>query len=199
VEFFTSDEHLGHGNIIKFCQRPYVDPEVMTEMLLANHNLVVQPGDSVYHLGDIFWKTLSITDAMSYLSRLNGHHYYVRGNHEVLFERFAELRSMFRWTKDIAEIKVDNYPKIILCHYAMKEWHSKDHGSWHLFGHSHGQLPEEASLSFDVGVDAWAYFPVSIKQVAKKMQERKEWINYASRSVQMKEPQQHHDLLYGDW
>lgn len=196
MQFFTSDEHLGHNNIIKFCSRPFMSTNHMEADLLRNHNLVVKDGDEVYHLGDTFWKTCSITDAMSYMQQANGIHYRVRGNHDQLFDRFLELRSMFRWSKDIAEIKIDGYPKIILCHYAMKEWHSKDKGSWHLYGHSHGQLPDEASLSFDVGVDAWNFFPVSIKEVAKKMQGRQEWIDYAKKRAA---PPKYQDLLYGDY
>jgi calcineurin-like phosphoesterase family protein len=169
----------------------------MTESILANHNSVVKEEDSVFHLGDIFWRTLSITDAMSYMSRAKGIHYRMRGNHDQLFDKWPELRSMFRWTKDIAEVKLDGYPKIVLCHYAMEEWHSKDHGSWHLYGHSHGAQPERAILSFDVGVDAWNYHPVSIEQVALKMRERMEWIDYAKQK-QKNRPVP--DLLYnGDW
>ena len=65
---FTSDQHLGHANIIRLCNRPFENVNVMTEALLAGHNAVVQDGDEVYHLGDIFWRSLSITDAMSYMS-----------------------------------------------------------------------------------------------------------------------------------
>lgn len=171
--YFTADQHLGHASIIKFCNRPFENKEVMTEMLLSHHNSIVQDGDSVFHLGDIFWKSLSITDAMSYMSRAKGIHYRIRGNHDELFDRWPELRSCFRWSKDIAEIKLDGYPKIILCHYALREWHSKDKGSWHLFGHSHGQLQPDNTMSFDVGVDAHNYYPISIEQVAVKMRERK--------------------------
>jgi len=184
--YFTSDQHLGHSNIIKFCNRPFDNVEAMTETLLANHNSLVNDGDSVYHLGDLFWKSFSITDAMSYMSRAKGIHYRIRGNHDELFDRWPELRSMFRWSKDLTELKLDGYPKLILCHYALREWHSKDNGSWHLFGHSHGQLKDDDTMSMDVGVDACNYHPVSIESVAKTMRAKQQRID--SR-----------DLLLGDW
>jgi calcineurin-like phosphoesterase family protein len=60
--------------------------------------------------------------------------------------------------------------RIDLCHYAFRTWNYSHKGSWHLYGHSHGTLPEiETSLSFDVGVDSWDFYPVSFDEVAAKM------------------------------
>jgi hypothetical protein len=59
---------------------------------------------------------------------------------------------------------------ITLCHYAMRTWRNMGYSSWQLYGHSHSNLPEIPHyLSFDVGVDAWDFRPVSIEQVIQKM------------------------------
>jgi len=50
--FFTSDTHFNHANIIKFCDRPFKDVELMNETLIANWNRVVGLDDTVFHLGD---------------------------------------------------------------------------------------------------------------------------------------------------
>lgn len=43
-------------------------------------------------------------------------------------------------------------------------------GSWHLYGHSHGNLPDDPnSLSFDVGVDTNNFKPYSLKDVERIM------------------------------
>ena len=51
-EWFTADLHLGHGNIIKYCNRPYKDVEHMNERLIANINDRCRTDDILYHLGD---------------------------------------------------------------------------------------------------------------------------------------------------
>lgn len=167
--FFTSDEHLGHRNIIEFCKRPFASLDEMTEGLIERHNKKVPRGGRVIHLGDMFWRTFGVENAMQYIDRLNGQHYYVPGNHEELMDRNPELLSMFQGTAQIYEVKYQTLPKIVLCHYPMRAWNGSHRGSWHLYGHEHGMLRENESLSFDVGVDCWNYEPVSIDEVAIKM------------------------------
>lgn len=50
--FFTSDTHFYHGNIIRFCNRPFKDVEVMNETIISNWNNTVGQDDIVFHLGD---------------------------------------------------------------------------------------------------------------------------------------------------
>ena len=46
--FFTSDTHFYHGNIIRFCNRPFEDVEMMNETIISNWNRVVGPNDIVF-------------------------------------------------------------------------------------------------------------------------------------------------------
>jgi calcineurin-like phosphoesterase family protein len=50
----------------------------------------------------------------------------------------------------------------------MRVWERSDHGSWHLFGHTHGKL-KGIGKSFDVGVDCTDFEPLSLDKVAEKM------------------------------
>ena len=50
--FFTSDTHFYHGNIIRFCNRPFKDVEMMNETIIANWNNTIGQDDIVFHLGD---------------------------------------------------------------------------------------------------------------------------------------------------
>jgi calcineurin-like phosphoesterase family protein len=50
--WFTSDEHMGHANIIRHCRRPFADARDMTERLVERHNALVGPADEVWHVGD---------------------------------------------------------------------------------------------------------------------------------------------------
>lgn len=177
--WFTSDEHHGHRNIMQFCKRPFSTLSEMTDGLVARHNEVVEPGDLVYHVGDMFWRTLPQTEALSIMSRLKGTHFYVRGNHEEMFDGLSALHSRFGWVRERAHIWPDGGPKsgIILDHFAGRVWGQSDKGSWQLYGHSHAELPEDASmLSFDVGVDANNYYPVSLTTVRERMETKLKWM-----------------------
>jgi calcineurin-like phosphoesterase family protein len=47
----------------------------------------------------------------------------------------------------------------------MRSWHQSHYGSWQLYGHHHGTLPEDRHMfSMDVGVDVHRY-PWSFDEV----------------------------------
>ena len=52
IIFLTSDLHLGHANIIKYCNRPYRDVNEMNEDLINKWNQVIGDTDRVFFLGD---------------------------------------------------------------------------------------------------------------------------------------------------
>ena len=168
---FTSDQHFGHSGIIKFCNRPFADTVEMQEELIVRFNAKVNNYARVYFLGDMFWRTTKELDALAILRRLKGQHYYILGNHEEVLERSMEVQKHFIWVKERESLpkREGVHPKIVLDHYAGRVWDGSHRGSWQLYGHSHAALPEANNLSFDIGVDAWNYEPVSIEEVAEKM------------------------------
>jgi len=165
--YFTSDTHLGHKNILKYCNRPFKDVDEMDNIIINNWNSVVMPNDTIYHLGDFCFGRLEY-----YAKRLNGKKYLIRGNHDHNYKDKRFLEAGFEWVKDLYELKSVN-PSIVLCHYAMRVWPRSFHGAWHLYGHSHGTLKDDPNaLAFDVGVDCFNYYPISYEQVKKKMAEK---------------------------
>jgi len=55
----------------------------------------------------------------------------------------------------------------------MRVWNKSHHGAWHLYGHSHGTLPDDKnSLSFDVGVDCHNFTPINFEQVSAIMKKK---------------------------
>ena len=54
--WFSSDYHLGHANIIKYCERPFVDVEEMSATIIKNHNQRVKKEDTVFFLGDFCFR-----------------------------------------------------------------------------------------------------------------------------------------------
>ena len=54
--YYIADMHFGHTNVIRFDNRPFADTEQMDEVLIQNWNERVTADDTVYVLGDAFWK-----------------------------------------------------------------------------------------------------------------------------------------------
>ena len=50
ARFWTSDLHLGHANIIRYCRRPFADVDAMNEALIERWNDTVADGDEVWVL-----------------------------------------------------------------------------------------------------------------------------------------------------
>lgn len=168
-KFVTSDHHFFHESIIRNCRRPFPDVATMNAVMVERWNSIVAPNDIVYYLGDMFYKGHR-HECEKILDQLHGQIYFVVGNHDKLASRF---KNRFKFWGDMLEIKHDG-ETVVLCHYAMRVWNNSFHGSYHLYGHSHGQMKEDPhSLSFDIGVDCWDFYPVSLEVVFEKMAAKK--------------------------
>ncbi len=159
---FTSDNHFGHANIIKHCDRPFKDAHHMNVEMTDRWNAVVRPDQTVFHIGDFAFRG---RDAQHYLDMLNGKVILIRGNHDR-----PNNDKFFHEVHDLAELVVDKDQRIIMCHYAMRTWNHSFRGSWMIHGHSHGTLPLLMDRkSLDMGVDCWNYTPISYPQLAAAM------------------------------
>ncbi|WP_109438655.1 metallophosphoesterase family protein [Aquimarina sp. AU119] len=174
--FFTSDHHFGHANIIKFSNRPFTHVEEMNEVLIEKWNKKVGKKDQVYHLGDIGLTNPKNLEKI--LEKLNGRIYLIKGNHEKSGEACKER---FEWIKDYYELTVQDTDfergkqLLVLFHYGLRVWNASHHGTYHLYGHSHGTLPDNPnSLSLDIGVDCHNFCPLSYDEV-KVIMKTKKW------------------------
>lgn len=177
--FFTADLHVGHTNIIRYTNRPFKDSIEMDEALIRNWNELVTNEDTVYILGD--FALCPAARAVSILKRLLGTKILIEGNHDRGCLRDPVFRREFKEIHNFLEIDLPPEPgtkrgqKIVMCHYAMRVWNRSHRGSIHLHGHSHGTLPDDPkSLSMDVGVDCHNYYPVSSKDILRRMA-KKSW------------------------
>lgn len=165
--WFTADTHAYHRNIIKYCDRPYDDEVEMTVALASNINDLVDKNDVLWHLGD--WSfggydQIKMFRDMIECQTVN----LVLGNHDKRIRRNpSKYKSLFNQICELTKIRVHGQ-EIILCHYSMRVWDKAHYGTWQLYGHSHGSIPDY-NKSFDVGVDCHDYKPISFDQVGNIM------------------------------
>lgn len=200
--WFTADLHLGHGNIIKYCLRPFMSKEEeqraledprgkwrISEATLKRHdnalldtiNAMVQSRDTLWILGDFCWG--GVEETREYLGRIRCRNVrLVWGNHD-----HRSLEPMFRSAVEQGMVSVAGQ-SIWLNHYPMRSWNKSFHGSWHLYGHVHGRLVKEDQekpwlLVKDVGVDACDYQPLDFEMLRAYMEPRVEAFRQRRREI----------------
>jgi calcineurin-like phosphoesterase family protein len=169
MKYFTSDFHLGHANIIKFCNRPFSSVEEMDETITDNFLKTVKPGDIVYFLGDL---AMNREPALKFLAKIpeNVQFHFIYGNHDMkLPEYFKQYCDTVSQYKNIQEKGKD----IFLCHYPMYTWPSSHYGSWMCFGHHHWDTRNIFyGKMMNVSVDANNFKLVSFDEVVSFMETR---------------------------
>lgn len=179
--FFSSDHHFSHNNIIRYAKRPFKNVDEMNEAMIERHNSVVTPQDIVWFIGD-FTFDRDEERVKRLIRRLNGEINFVKGNHDKplmsprIRAEFNQFVNSCHHEIYVPDATIEHGRQAItLCHFAMRVWNKSHHGAFHLYGHSHGSLPEDPnSRSFDIGVDEWDFYPVSYEQVKAKMA-KKNW------------------------
>lgn len=83
TNYFTSDLHFGHKNVINYCNRPYKDINEMTESLITIWNNTVKDGDTIYVLGDF---SLDPKWSKEIIPKLKGNKILIPGNHDACFK-----------------------------------------------------------------------------------------------------------------
>ena len=129
--YYIADMHFGHKNVIQFDKRPFADVELMDEVLIHNWNERVSEEDTVYVLGDAFWKNEE--NSIRIMHRLNGRKHLIRGNHDRVK---GKLRFHWASIEPYAEIN-DGNTLVIMCHYPIPFYKSQHYGSVMLYGHVH--------------------------------------------------------------
>ena len=175
--FYISDLHFGHFNIIRHCNRPFSSSEEMDKALIDNWNKVVSDNDTVYILGDFCFSK----DATKYLKQLKGKKVLVLGNHdgEISKNRQYYLKSkLIDKICDYLEIRDvinDKSYKVVMCHYPMIEWNGFFRRSIHLYGHIHNnegnvsfQIMKNIGNAYNVGADILDFTPRTLAEIVKR-------------------------------
>jgi predicted phosphohydrolase len=79
--YIWSDLHLGHGNVIRYCDQPFADVTEMNTALLQAWKSTVKNSDMIINLGDVSLK-LNKEYLATVTHRLSGYKILVMGNHD---------------------------------------------------------------------------------------------------------------------
>lgn len=171
THYFTGDSHFQHQLMLKF--RPFANTDEMDRHLIDAWNSVVKDQDIVWHLGDFAAGDDKRTAQI--FQQLRGRKRLILGNHDL--DHSGGIRkgiAALAWDQPpvhYAEVKQGS-ERIVLHHYAMRTWSASCHGSWHLFGHSHGRLAA-LGRSRGCGVDCGdlGYAPATFQTLKASMRD----------------------------
>ena len=140
MNYFISDMHIGHDNVLRFDNRPFADVEEMNRKLMENWNARVNANDTVYILGDFIWGKEE--NWPSIVEALSGNKVLIRGNHDP--KQFSNTtRAMFQEIIDFKEIK-DSGKLVVVCHYPIPFFRAGfAPTAYMLYGHVHDTLEHE--------------------------------------------------------
>lgn len=184
LQYLTSDLHIGHVNIIEYCNRPYKNVPEMNADLVERWNSVVGADDEVFIIGDLAMGKLD--DSLVYVGLLNGMKHLVPGNHDRMFgcqgTKYANAVKRYL-DAGITDVLEDEFPmnlqddfRVWVNHFPYqgdsREGHEDryqdrrpaDYGRRLIHGHVHGVWRRNDRM-IDVGVDAWGGYPVSFDAV----------------------------------
>jgi Predicted phosphoesterase or phosphohydrolase len=163
--FVISDTHFSHGNIIKYCDRPFRDVEEMNERLIENWNSVVGANDRVIHLGDFSFGNRKRLETV--FSRLNGKIDLVMGNHDRL-----KMRDYY----NIGFHRVYDKPMIVsnffIMSHAPLQWIRTGDVYANIYGHVHNMemYRDFTRNTFCACVERIGYKPIRMSEILEKME-----------------------------
>ena len=175
--WFTSDTHFGHENIIRFCNRPFINAAEMNAELIRRWRETVPDDGIIFHLGDFAHGSSRLWNDI--LNALPGHKYLILGNHDMKAIRQGFM-SHFELVTQQMTIRVGGQA-IVLNHNPFLCYGGSYRDVWQLFGHVHSGPASHTGLDhprlkmlfprqYDVGVDNNVYRPISFADVKAKIE-----------------------------
>jgi calcineurin-like phosphoesterase family protein len=183
--------------------RDFESVEQMNKTIVENINKTVGEDDVLCHLGDWsfggkdnIWEFRKQLKCRSIVLILGNHDHHIEKNGQHKIEReerehynsygFVEsannynsgivrYRDLFLGVSYVKSIKIKKQT-FFLSHFAHRVWDKSHHGVIHLYGHSHGSIPDYGK-SMDVGIDVarrltGEYRPFHITEILEIMDKR---------------------------
>lgn len=153
--YYTSDTHFNHANIIRYCNRPFKSVNGMNHEMIKRWNEVVNPEDTVFHLGDFAMGMYSVWP--NFCQALNGRKILILGNHDRKREKMLAVgfHEVYDSISHEGWLLVHNPIGLIgkvLCGHVHDKWR-RHH--------------DEKRDIINVGVDVHNFYPVTLEQLLK--------------------------------
>lgn len=159
----TSDTHFAHPNILSYGRERFASIDEHDAALVKAWNDRVKRGDRVWFLGDFAW-SMKNRDRRDLFMSLAGDKTLIVGNHDSRDTRKLAWDAVIHYAELPAADPSQRGVGMVLMHYPLEDWRSKNRGAVHLHGHVHGRGRRQHNR-FDIGVDSHPDFaPFSLAE-----------------------------------
>ena len=155
-----SDLHLRHGNIIKYCDRPFRDAPHMDGAIMTGWRSAVGAGDTVLNGGDVALAGALDDAGRAEIREAPGRKLLVVGNHD--FNRRTGLLDAAEHETATGILAIDTDPPMALTHLPMD---GLPPGWVNLYGHVHNNEPLRDTPHINVCVEHTGYRPLPLESL----------------------------------
>lgn len=166
--YIISDTHLGHKNIVGYCNRPWNHEE----LIIDNWARTLNWDDTILHLGDVAFGNLeSIEYWANRIKHLPGKKFLIKGNHDhsrsmKIYKEIFEVVDPF--IQDFSDVKFyfSHYPD----HPIKDEWDINVHGHIHnktLQG-EFSPVVDLDKIYENVSIEVTNYAPIKLSWILSK-------------------------------
>ena len=165
-QYFISDCHFGHHNILKFTgedgklTRPgFKNIEEMDDLIIDNINKVVRVVDKLYILGDcaMYRRCLSTLDRINTKKRI-----LVRGNHDIF-----QLKDYLPYFTDIRSYKIMPKHGLIFSHIPIHPRQLEGRFVLNIHGHLHQNKIDDERY-FNICPEQIGYHAISLEEILER-------------------------------
>jgi len=167
--YWTADQHLGGGNVIGYCDRPFRDCDHMNVRLIDGANERAKKDDMLVVVGDFMMKG-GASKFKEWRDAYHSHTVFLLGNHcsnngvkSVCSSMFTRISHFNVFVNHIPYFYTDWFDADLIayveksCDFAIC---GHVHTAWkHFMGVN--ELGKAGIPCINVGVDVWKYLPVS--------------------------------------
>ena len=171
--YYTGDNHLEHESSINLCDRPFSTVEEMNEYMINMWNKRVKGNDTVYILGDMFFRG-DIDNIKNILKRLHGKKHLIIGNHDESWLKKIDASKYFEGIHEYL-FGNDGEQTFLLCHRPQITYKHENRSRMYMI---HGHIHNKTNLDYfpllcnrerilNAGVDINGYMPVTFHELVE--------------------------------
>ena len=171
TNWYTADPHFEHDNIIHYVNRPFDSVWYMNTTILNNINRKCKPDDYLYILGDFYMlgggRGRKVNPIEYYWDAIKCNKRMILGNHDKNQQLLGDTVAI-EIPSEIGQLRMTHHPEV--SHKA----------NYNLCGHVHDLwrvVKERKHFMVNVGLDMWNYEPISLDDIAKVVQNYKDFFS----------------------